>query len=163
LLVVLGDSCCSGHRSRSSETIVSPGRFVRLVEGGREKTRRGGVEEEEEEEKEEEEEEEEEEDIDTAILLRGRQGWSERVRLVGIPPTLFSQGNIRARNPVRRFRHESTHALKVDDIALKNHCFEMLNICHAVGLRYMSATRIISNICVSEKLHDIHVSWKIAR
>ena len=34
------------------------------------------------------------------FLLRGRQGWSERVHLVGIPPTLFSQGNIRARNPV---------------------------------------------------------------
>lgn len=43
-VVVLGDSCCSGRRSRSSETIVSPGRLVRLVERGREKTRRGGAE-----------------------------------------------------------------------------------------------------------------------
>lgn len=111
--------------------------------------------EEEEQKEEEKEEEEEEENVDNVILLRGRQGWSERVYLVGIPPTLFSQGNIRARNPVRRFRHERTHALKVDDIALKKpyRLENTLNIRWVVGLGgaliYVGHANCISRIFVS--------------
>jgi len=116
-MIVLRDSYCSDNRSRSSGTVVSPGRLVRLVERGREKTKRRsrrrrtrrtlggehlGV-------------------LTGCSFPPGRQGWSERVRLVEIPPTLFSQGNIRARNPRPaafgpRETEKKRHAPEVDDM-----------------------------------------------